>query len=96
MDTRQQIAADLVEFFVAKNLAQVYGSEIGQGTNKIGRTYYTVTFCRAYKLDGVVNIYGPNFIQIKWQGAARDLGRRGSEVFRSVADAEKFLWAHFV
>lgn len=61
-----------------------YGILEGQHVNKTGRKYRSVTFGRCRTLDATVNIYGDTFIQVR-------TSRHGSQIFRNVADMQRFL-----
>lgn len=47
-------------------------------------------------LDGQINIFGPKFIQVKYETAYQGLPRRGSFVFNSVEKAMLFVKLAFV
>ena len=57
-----------------------------------GKTHWVVLFAKAAVLDGVIKVYSPSFIQVKWQGR---LGK-GSEVLRSESAAKDFLLRKFI
>lgn len=95
---REDVADALAATCVFGDLNDSYGviKEKGEAN---GKTYWGVTFAKARILDGVIKVYSPNFIQIKWEGAlavGRGLPFRGHEVVRSEAAAKKFLIDHFV
>ena len=61
-----------------------YGVLEGHQVNGSGRKYRSVTFGRCRNLDVSVNIYGDTFIQVR-------TSRHGSQIFKSVADMQRFL-----
>lgn len=91
---RQQIALNLVDVCVCHNLDDVYGVSINKSTEK-KKTFWSVTFCVARVTDGVIRVYSPNFIMVKWQTANRNLPHRGQEVFKSEELAKDFLIKNF-
>ena len=95
MSIRQQIAQNLVDTCVFGGLNEVYGVDLKKTEDK-GKTFWTSTFCKARITDGVIRVYSPNFIMIKWQTALRDMPHKGQEVFRSEASAKEFLIKNFV
>jgi hypothetical protein len=72
-----------------------YGVTETKGTNKNGKSYRLLTFAKAAILDGVIEIYGPSFIQVKWQTAIRRLPAKGRETFRSAHECKKWLVENF-
>ena len=93
---RQQVAQALGDTCICGELNDSYGVSCTKETDAKNRTYWSVTFCRARTVDGVIKVYSPNFIQVKWMTAYRDLPSRGQEVFRSEAAAKEFLIKNFV
>ena len=84
------IAADAIADKLREyGLDEVYGVDVA----KRGR-YYAITFCTARTLDGVVNYYGPKFVQVKFQ-CSYGIGG-GSYVYTSADDALKFIKLAFV
>jgi hypothetical protein len=71
-----------------------YGVSIDKATEK-NKTFWSVTFCVAKVTDGIIRVYSPNFIMIKWQTANRNLAHRGQEVFKSEDLAKAFLIKNF-
>ena len=93
MSVRSDIADRFANAFNANRLNDSYGVSVGKGG---GDRYYTVTFCKARVLDGVVNVYGPKFILVKWMTQFRDMPHKGQEKFESEGDALKFIQDYFV
>lgn len=88
---RHEAALQLMDTITCAGLDQVYGGTMERGTEK-GKTFWVLTFCRARTLDGVIRVYSPNFIQIKYSQG----GRKVSEIFRSTHDAQSYLVNRFV
>ena len=91
MSPRQQVAELLAETCIFGNLNDSYGVSVTK-SEADGKSFWTVLFAKAAILDGVIRVYSPNFIQVKWQGK---LGK-GSEVFRSPGAAKDFLSNTFI
>ena len=88
---RLNIMERMVEFCGEHGLNEVYGvieNDAGQ--------YRSLTFCKSNVLDGDIRIYSPNFIQIRYETAYRDLPHKDSRVFVSETDALQFLKSAFV
>lgn len=92
MSAREQVASEIESYLVELGLNEVYGVVSGLSEDK---KYRYATFCKARILDGVVHVYGPKFIQVRWETAIRRLPHRGSEVFRSLEAAKEFLRENF-
>lgn len=91
MSMRQQVAQGLADTCIFGNLNDSYGVSVTKNT-EVGKSYWTVLFAKAAILDGVIRVYSPNFIQVKWQGK---LGK-GSEVLKSEQAAKSFLTSKFI
>lgn len=85
----------LVTALKEMRLDDSYGVNAGVRTNPKGRKYLSVSFCKARVLDGTLNMYSRNFVQVKWQTAFRDMPHNGSEVLTSVEDALDFIKRSF-
>lgn len=95
---REDVADNLADTCVFGELNESYGV-IKAKDEANGKTFWSITFAKARTLDGVIKVYSPNFIQIKWEGSrarVSGLAFRGSEVLKSEAAAKKFLIDHFV
>jgi hypothetical protein len=95
---REQVADALVDTCVFGGLNDSYGVMKQRGEAN-GKTYWSVTFAKARSLDGLIRVYSPIFIQVKWEGTlaqARGLSYRGNEIFRSEAEVKKFLTDYFI
>lgn len=87
---RQQVAQNLAAC-ISANLNDSYGVSVQRATDKKGRGYWSVLFCKARITDGSIRVYSQSFILVSWQTANRTLEREGSQVFRSEADARAFI-----
>ena len=58
--------------------------------------YRYILFSKPAVLDGEIKVFGPKFIQVKYQTGIRDLPQRDSRVFSSERDALKFIEQAFV
>lgn len=92
---RQQVAQNLSDTCVCGGLNDSYGVSVEKGEDK-GKSFWLVTFCKARVLDGIIRVYSPNFIQVKWQTGFRDMAARGSEVFKSESAAKAFITNSFI
>lgn len=90
MSPREAAQNELREHLVDLQLDEVYGV-IDAATPK----HRSLTFCKAEILDGVVYIYGPKFILVKYQTAIRTLPHRGQEKFESVEAAKEWFTENF-
>jgi hypothetical protein len=88
---RHEAALEILDTIRCCGLDEVYGGSMDRTTEK-GKTFWVLTFCRARTLDGVVRVYSPNFIQVKYQQG----NRKVSEIFCSTRDAKSFLVRRFV
>ena len=93
---RQQVAQNLAETCVFGGLNDSYGVSLQKSTDKKGKLYWSVLFCKSRILDGVIRIYSPGFILISWETAIRSLPKNDSKVFRSEAEAKDFLVHNFI
>lgn len=87
--SREVVATAIADQLKTFGLDEVYGVDVG----KRGR-YYAITFCTARTLDGVINYYGPKFVQVKFQ-CSYGIGS-GSYVYTSVENALDFIKKAFV
>jgi len=91
MSERQELSIRLSEFCSQVGLDEVYGC-----IENLDGKVRTLTFCKAKILDGQINIYGVNFIQVKYKTAIRDLPQNDSRIFNSEVNVKDFLKAAFV
>ena len=96
---RQQVANNLADTCVFGGLNESYGVSIEKAVDKGGKEHWSVLFAKARTLDGVLQVYSPNFILVTWRGAlarVTDLPLQGSQVCRSESEAKQFLTSHFI
>ena len=86
---RQKAALEISDTLMCLGLDEVYGISMERSTDEKGRNYWSLTFCKARTVDGVVRVYSDRFIQIKV------LQGRRSEVFRSSYEAKAWLVKQF-
>ncbi len=91
MSERKDLATRLFEFCNENGLNEVYGC-----IENLEGKLRTITFCKAKILDGQINIYGLNFIQVKYKTAIRDLPQNDSRIFNCETHVKDFLKAAFV
>jgi hypothetical protein len=86
---RHEAALQIADTLQCLGLDEVYGIDMQRAVDAKGKQYWSITFCKARTVDGVVRVYSDRFIQIKIQQ------RRSSEVFRSPRDAQVWLVQEF-
>lgn len=91
MSQRQAIADNLAKFCIENSMNDSYGVSVQKSKDSKGKEHWSVLFCKARILDGVVRVYAPGFILITWQTAIRDLPRNGRQVCKTEAEAINFL-----
>lgn len=93
ISSRQQVALNLMDtcFFGALN--DSYGTSCEKAVDKGGKSHWSVLFCKARVLDGVIRVYSDRFILITWQGLGE---RNGKYVAKSERDAKEFLVNRFI
>lgn len=95
MSARAAVAENILQLCYSR-LNDSYGASMDKRTDKNGKSYYSISFCKARTVDGLVRVYSPSFILVKWQTAFRDMPHTGSQVFRSFVDAEEFIRESFI
>lgn len=80
----QQVLAHIETWAKSKDFSAPYGILTGSHQNSKGRKYLSITFGRARTLDATVEIYNSSFMILR-------TNRRGSEVFKTVADLQQTL-----
>jgi hypothetical protein len=91
VSAREDLAQRIADVIVQHRLTSPYGGDV----NKAGN-HYSVLFSTPRVLDGVVNVYGPKFIQVTYQTQYRDLPNRDNRVFESEQATVEFIEAAFV
>jgi hypothetical protein len=84
---RHALALRLADFIIRHNLTNPFGGDV----DKDGRSY-GILFARPRTLDGLVQVYGPQFILVQSSGPFGD----GSHVFASEEHALAYLKSRFV
>lgn len=80
----QQIQTAIEQWAQGKDFSAPYGVLTASHVNAKGHKFLSVTFGRARTLDATVEIYNRNFMILR-------TSRKGSEVFRNVADLQQVL-----
>jgi len=92
---REMIAERIARFINVNHLNSPFGGDVT--LFKGGKVpCYVVAFSKPRVLDGTVSVYGPKFVQVRFQTSYRDLPASDSRVFTSEPDAVKFLKLAFV
>ena len=60
------MAEEISLWVISRNLNNPYGGDIHKGNSQSGKRYYSVTFSYPRAIDGTVDVYGPNFIMVKF------------------------------
>lgn len=95
MSIRQEIAEDFGTFLEGLGLNDSYGVIVGKVAKDGFRPYYTATFCKSRILDGSVDVYGPNFILVKYTTTIRHLPRNERLKFDNIDSAKEFIKKNF-
>lgn len=90
---RELLAERIAAFISRYNLDNPYGGDVALDRS---RQFYNVLFSYPGNLDGVVKVYSPRFIQVKYQTRYLDLPNQDSRIFTSEKNALDFLKAAFV
>lgn len=91
MSERSDIAERIAVLFRTNEMTTPYGGDVIKSGPK-----YSVLFSKPSILDGVVNVFGPKFIQVTYQTQFRDLPNRDNRVFENEVHAMQFLLEAFV
>ena len=90
---RQQVALNLADTCIFGALNDSYGVSCEKAVDSKGKAHWSVLFCKARVLDGVIRVYSERYILITWQGMGE---RNGKHVARSEHDAKDFLVNRFI
>lgn len=93
ISARQQVALNLADTCMFGDLNDSYGVSCERATDSKGKAHWSVLFCKARVLDGVIRVYSEGFILITWQGLGE---RSGKKVCRSEFEAKEFLVNYFI
>ena len=91
MSPRQQVAEALALHCVIFGLNDAYGVSCERASDRKGKPHWSVLFCRARSLDGVIRVYSERFILITWQEGRRP----GKHVAGSLDVARQFITTRF-
>lgn len=91
MSARQDLAQRFADFVISNQMTNPFGGDVIKSGN-----HYTVLFSKPAVLDGVVNVYGPKFIQVTYATQYRAMPHRASPVFESESAAFDFINKAFV
>lgn len=86
---RQEAALRIADTLMCLGLDDCYGIEMQRAVDKKGKGHWSILFCKARTIDGVVRVYSDRFIMITIQQ------RRGAEKFTSPRDAQSWLVREF-
>ncbi len=93
LSLRGEVAQNLAETCIFGALNDSYGVSCEKTVDSKGKSHWSVLFCKARVLDGVIRVYSESYILITWQGLGE---RNGKFVARSERAAKEFLINHFV
>lgn len=93
LSLRGEVANNLADTCIFGALNDCYGVSCEKAVDAKGKSHWSVLFCKARVLDGVIRVYSDRYILITWQGLGE---RNGKYVARSEADAKDFIIRHFV
>jgi hypothetical protein len=95
MSPRESVAHELADTCRLGGLNESYGVNVDKVEDGL-RSYWNVTFAKNRILDGVIRVYSPNFILVKWQTAIRTIPRKGSQRFADTQEAKSFITQTFI
>jgi len=87
---RQRAALEIKDTLQCLGLDDSYGISMERAVDKKGKMHWSILFCKARTVDGIIRVYSDRFVQIAIQQ------RRGAERFTSVHDAQRWLIREFV
>ena len=86
---RKQAALRVQDTLLCLELTDAYGISMERAVDKKGKSHWSITFCRARTIDGLVRVYSDRYIQITIQQ------RPGAQIFKSVTEAQRWLVSQF-
>lgn len=86
---RHEAALRIADTLMCLELNDCYGVEMQRAIDAKGRSHWSILFCKARTVDGIVRVYSDRYIQIVIQQ------RRGAQRFTSVRDAQSWLVREF-
>lgn len=96
LSPREQVAQDICAYLVFADLSQVYAGGYSKLTDKKGKSYYSIPFCRARTVDGIIKVYSERWIAVSWVTSYRNLPPRTNTVYKNQNDLKAELTAFFV
>lgn len=86
---RHEAALRISDTLLCLGLDDSYGITMERAVDKKGKSHWSITFCKARTVDGLVRVYSDRYFQITMQNQDR------AEVFRSLYDAQSWLVQRF-
>ena len=86
---RHEAALRIADTLMCLGLDDCYGVEMQRAIDKKGKSHWSILFCKARTVDGIVRVYSDRYIQIVIQQ------RRGAQRFTTVRDAQSWLVREF-
>lgn len=86
---RKQAALRIQDTLMCLELDDSYGISMQRAIDKKGKSHWSILFCKARTIDGLVRVYSDRYIQITIQQ------RPGAQTFKSVLDAQRWLVSQF-
>ena len=93
LSLRGEVAQNLADTCIFGNLNDAYGVSLEKAVDSKGKSHWSVLFCKARVLDGVIRVYSERFIMITWRGAG---AQNGKFIAKSEAEAKDFLVNNFI
>ncbi len=93
LSLRGEVANNLADTCIFGSLNDCYGVSCEKAVDAKGKSHWSVLFCKARVLDGIIRVYSETYILITWQGMGE---RNGKYVARSEHEAKTFLINHFI
>jgi len=86
---RHEAALRIADTLQCLGLDDCYGISMERTADKQGRQHWSILFCKARTIDGIVRVYSDRYIQIVIDQ------RRGAQRFTSYLDAQRWLVREF-
>ena len=95
--SRESVARKLADLVCENDLGVPYGGYSGKEPDSNHRVRHVTSFSRPSKLDGMIEVYGIEFIRVWWDFAGTPYGIwKGSRIFSFWEDAWEFINLAFV
>lgn len=88
---RHEAALRLADTLQCLGLDDCYGISMERAVDKKGKNHWSILFCKARTVDGLIRVYSDRFIMITFQQRHRE-----AQKFTSVHDAKRYLIREFV